>query len=103
MAPRAKMYALKMERQGRVVIPVAVRKALGLEPGDTLVCRSEGDRLILKTRRCAEEELWKAFSKVKGSLSRESIAERRRDAKRELRACWFLRGFEAARRATLDT
>jgi bifunctional DNA-binding transcriptional regulator/antitoxin component of YhaV-PrlF toxin-antitoxin module len=60
-----------------------VRKALGLEPGDTLVCRPEGDHLILKARRKVEEELWKAFAKVKGSLSQELIAERRREAKRE--------------------
>jgi AbrB family looped-hinge helix DNA binding protein len=78
-----KLYALKLGRHGRIVIPAAVRRALGLEPGDTLVCRSQGDRLILKARRDAEEELWKPFAKVKGSLSRELIAERRREAKRE--------------------
>ncbi len=72
-----------MGRQGRVVIPAAVRKALGLESGDTLVCRPEGDHLILTARRKAEEELWKAFAKVKGSLSQELIVERRREAKRE--------------------
>lgn len=77
------MYALKLGRQGRVVIPAAVRKAMGLEPGDTLACRPEGDRLILKARHDAEEELWKSFAKVKGSLFRELIAERRREAKRE--------------------
>lgn len=65
------------------MIPAAVRRALGLKPGDTLLCRSEGDRLILKARRDAEEELWKSFAKVKGSLSRELITERRREAKRE--------------------
>ncbi len=77
------MYALKLGRQGRVVIPAAFRKALGLKPGDTLVCRSEGDRLILKARQNAEEDLWRSFAQVKGSLSRELIAERRREAKRE--------------------
>ncbi len=56
---------------------------MGLEPGDTLVCLSEGDRLILKARHDAEEELWKSFAKVKGSLSKELIAERRLEAKRE--------------------
>lgn len=65
------------------MIPAAVRKSMGLEPGDTLVCLSEGDRLILKARHDAEEELWKSFAKVKGSLSKELIAERRLEAKRE--------------------
>jgi AbrB family looped-hinge helix DNA binding protein len=77
------MYGLKVGRQGRIVIPAALCKALGLEPGDTLVCRSEGDRLILRARCTAEEELWKRFAKVKGSLSQELIAERRREAKHE--------------------
>lgn len=77
------MYGLKLGRQGRVVIPAAVRKALGLKPGDTLVCRPEGDRLILKARREIEQELWESFAKVKGSLSKELIRERRREARRE--------------------
>ncbi|HZY60804.1 MAG TPA: AbrB/MazE/SpoVT family DNA-binding domain-containing protein [Candidatus Binataceae bacterium] len=77
------MYGLKLGRQGRIVIPAQVRKALGLKPGDTLVCRSEGGRLILRPRADVEEELWKTFANVKGSLSEELIAERRREAKRE--------------------
>ncbi len=67
----------------QVTIPQEAFRRLGLKPGDTLVCRSEGDRLILKARQNAEEDLWRSFAQVKGSLSRELIAERRREAKRE--------------------
>ncbi len=77
------MYGLRLGRQGRVVIPAAVRKAMGLKPGDTLMCRPDGDRLILKARREIEEELWARFATVKKSLSKELIEERRREAKRE--------------------
>ncbi len=77
------MYGLKLGRQGRVVIPAAVRKAMGLKPGDILVCRAEADRLIIKTRRELEEELWAMFAKVKGSMSKELIEERRQEARRE--------------------
>ncbi len=77
------MYSLRLGRQGRLVIPAAVRKALGLKPGDTLVCRSEHGRLVLKVRRQIEEELWERFAAVKGSLSGELIRERRREARRE--------------------
>jgi AbrB family looped-hinge helix DNA binding protein len=34
--------------QGRLVIPAALRKALYLKPGDRLVARQEGDRLVLE-------------------------------------------------------
>jgi len=77
------MYSLKLGAQGRVVIPAPVRKALGVKPGDSLVCRAEAGRVILKARREIEEELWEMFAKVKGSLSQELIEERRREAKRE--------------------
>jgi bifunctional DNA-binding transcriptional regulator/antitoxin component of YhaV-PrlF toxin-antitoxin module len=65
------------------VIPAPMRRALGIRQGDTLVCAAAGDRLVLEARRTAEEELWQRFAKVKGSLSREVMAERRREAKRE--------------------
>lgn len=35
---------------GRIVIPAAMRAALGLKPGDTLVARVEGGELRLTTR-----------------------------------------------------
>ncbi len=78
-----KMYSLKLGRQGRMVIPAALRKTLKLKPGDTLICRPEGDRLILKARREIEQELWHSFATVKGSLAKELIQERRREARRE--------------------
>jgi len=77
------MYSLKLGRQGRMVIPAAIRKSLKLKAGDTLICRPEGDRLILKARHEIEQELWNSFAKVKGSLSKELIQERRREARRE--------------------
>jgi AbrB family looped-hinge helix DNA binding protein len=76
------MYQLKLERQGRLVIPAAIRKAMGLKTGDTLVCTAEPDRLTLKARAAVEQELRASFAKVKGSLAQELIAERRREARR---------------------
>jgi AbrB family looped-hinge helix DNA binding protein len=65
-----------------VVIPAPIRKTLGLRSGDTLLCGATEDRLVLKLRRAAEEELWAHFSDVRGSLAKELIRERRREAKR---------------------
>jgi AbrB family looped-hinge helix DNA binding protein len=71
--------------QGRLVIPVALRKALNLKPGDRLIARKEGDRLIFERREAIEQRLWDMFSHIpeRVSLVDELIAERRADAKRE--------------------
>ena len=79
------MYGIRLGRQGRVVLPVPVRKAMGLKPGDTLVCQPEGARLVLRTRREIENELWETFANVKGSMAKELIRERRKEARREAR------------------
>ena len=71
--------------QGRVVIPAEYRKALGVEPGDTLVVWLEGDRLILRRRQAVEDELWSLMEDVEGSLTEELLSERRREAESEAR------------------
>jgi AbrB family looped-hinge helix DNA binding protein len=43
----------RLSASGRLVIPAAVRKALGLEPGDELILRVEDGELRLSTRRHA--------------------------------------------------
>ena len=48
-----------------------------------LLCGAAEDRLVLKLRRAAEEELWAHFSALRGSLAQELIRERRREATRE--------------------
>jgi AbrB family looped-hinge helix DNA binding protein len=83
MSRSAKSYGVRLGRHGRFVIPAPVRKAMGFKPGDTLVCDRKGDRLIVRARREIEKELWERFAKVKGSLARELIAERHREARRE--------------------
>jgi AbrB family looped-hinge helix DNA binding protein len=76
-------YRLRVGPQGRIVIPSALRKVMALKAGTILIGQSEGDRLVLRPRREIEDELWHAFSRVKGSLSSELISERRRQARRE--------------------
>ena len=71
--------------QGRLVIPATLRKALNLKPGDRLIARKEGDRLVFERRETIEKRLWEMFSHIprRVSLVDELIAERRADARRE--------------------
>lgn len=75
--------SIRLGPQGRVVIPVALRKLLALRPGDAMVVWVEGDRLVLRPRRAVEEELWKLFAGVEGSLADDLIRERRQEARRD--------------------
>jgi AbrB family looped-hinge helix DNA binding protein len=68
--------------QGRLVIPAALRKALNLKPGDRLVARKEGDRLVLERRETVVKRLQASFEHIPKNVSLvdELIAERRAEA-----------------------
>jgi AbrB family looped-hinge helix DNA binding protein len=69
--------------KGRVVIPVELRRQLGLEEGTELVALLEGDGVLLMPRRAVKRRLRELFAGSPGSLSSELIAERRRAAAEE--------------------
>jgi len=69
------------------VIPAAFRKALGINAGDVLVLRVEDDELRIMTMKKRIEQaqrLVRKFVKPGISLVDELIAERRREAQKEL-------------------
>ncbi len=70
---------LILGQQGRLVIPVEVRTALGLAPGDRLHLYLAGPRLVLERQQDAVAELRGMGSKVPmaRSLVDELLAERR--------------------------
>jgi AbrB family looped-hinge helix DNA binding protein len=41
----------KISTKGQVVLPSAIRRRLGLQPGDPLDVKAEGDRIVLTPRR----------------------------------------------------
>ncbi|HZC23504.1 MAG TPA: AbrB/MazE/SpoVT family DNA-binding domain-containing protein [Candidatus Binatia bacterium] len=77
---------LKVNENGRVVIPAPFRKALGINTGDEVLVWVEGDELRMTTmKRRLERAQRRARQYLKPgvSLVDELIAERREAAKRE--------------------
>ncbi|MDQ3397880.1 MAG: AbrB/MazE/SpoVT family DNA-binding domain-containing protein [Deinococcota bacterium] len=77
------LAAVKLGKQGRLVIPAPLRQELGLEMGDELVARVENGRLIFEPRAAVVKRLRERFKDIKGSLADELLAERREEAARE--------------------
>ena len=70
---------VSLDRQGRLMIPAPLRRALELEEGDRLVARQEADRLVLKKPERVKKRLKARFAHVpvERALVDELIAERR--------------------------
>ena len=86
MIESSRQMEVHLGRQGRLVIPAALRRLLGFEEGDVLVARSEAGRLILEKQETIKRRLKARFSQLpKGtSLADELIAERREETTREV-------------------
>jgi len=76
----------RVNQNGRVVIPAAFRKKLGIRAGDEVILRVEGDELRITTmKRNIEraQQFVRKFVKPGVSLVDELIAERREAARNE--------------------
>jgi AbrB family looped-hinge helix DNA binding protein len=77
---------LRVNENGRVVIPASYRKVMGIKPGDEVVLRIEDDELritTLKRRLERAQRRVRKYVKAGRSLADELIAERREAAKHE--------------------
>ena len=77
---------MRVNENGRVVIPASFRKALGINIGDEVVLRIENDELritTLKRRLERAQCLVQKHLKPGTSLADELIAERREAARNE--------------------
>jgi len=77
---------MRVNENGRVVIPASYRKALGINVGDEVVLRIEDDELrimSLKRRLEQAQRRIRRYIKPGRSLAEELIVERREAAKRE--------------------
>jgi AbrB family looped-hinge helix DNA binding protein len=76
----------RLNANGRVVIPAAVRRALDLRPGDELILRVEGGELRLSTRRQAlarARRMIREYIPSEEDLTQSLIDDRRAEAARE--------------------
>lgn len=77
---------LRLNANGRVVIPASVRKALGVKAGDELILEKKDDCFLLTTQ---QQRIRRAQRRARArlgtgtSLADELIAERRKAAKNE--------------------
>jgi AbrB family looped-hinge helix DNA binding protein len=77
---------MRINANGRVVIPASYREALGIKAGDEVILRMEDDELritTMKRRIERAQRLVRKYVKPGVSLVDELIAERREAAKRE--------------------
>ena len=69
--------------KGRVVIPVEIRRRLGLHEGSELVALLEGDGVLLLPRDAVKRRLRGLFAGVSTSMADELIRDRRAAAAAE--------------------
>jgi AbrB family looped-hinge helix DNA binding protein len=80
------IHSVKIDGSGRMVLPAAVRRALGIEGPDELVVEVEAGQVRLASRRAA---LAAALDEVRkylpadADLADELIADRRAESRRE--------------------
>lgn len=77
---------LRVNENGRLVLPAAFRKALDIRPGDQVVARLEGDEVRITTLARRIERVQRhvrQYVKPGISLAGELIAERREAARHE--------------------
>lgn len=74
--------------QGRLVVPAALRRRLGIESGDVLMARAEDDRLVLERREAILARLHRRFAVVPEdvSLADDLVRQRREESSREAEA-----------------
>jgi AbrB family looped-hinge helix DNA binding protein len=73
---------IKVNEQGRIVIPIQLRQQLGLVNGSKLVARLDGNRIILEKPADVFQRLRSTFNSP-DSLVDELINERRAEAAHE--------------------
>ncbi|HEV2487424.1 MAG TPA: AbrB/MazE/SpoVT family DNA-binding domain-containing protein [Terracidiphilus sp.] len=84
---KSKYVKVRLNNNGRIVIPAEIRHQLGLEPGDTVLLSVEGDMLKLESHRnriLKVQESMRKFIPTGRRLAKALIADRREEAQQEM-------------------
>lgn len=83
------MERLRLDRQGRLLVPAGMRKAMGLRVGSELLATVQCGRLILETSDAAWARFRALFGDVPpdSSVVEELLAERRDEVGRDWPGC----------------
>ena len=82
----AEQTRMRVGQNGRMVIPAAFRKAMGIEVGDEILLRMEDDELRITTQQrriCRAQRRAQRYLKHGASLVEELLSERREAARNE--------------------
>lgn len=80
-------YKGKVDSAGRVLIPVELREKMDVKPGATVTITAGRGRIVVEARSAAvraAQKYFRALAPESEVWSEELIAERRREARREL-------------------
>jgi len=81
-----KVYHVRLNEEGRLVIPAPLRKRLGFVPGQEVLLQADPDGLRVYTRESSlrRMQLWVATGVAAGrNLADDLMAERRAEAVKE--------------------
>jgi AbrB family looped-hinge helix DNA binding protein len=76
----------KLNENGRILIPAAIREQMGIKPGDSVVLTLEDGVLRVESYRATIRKMQQEMQQYKKpgvSVTDEFIAERREEARRE--------------------
>ena len=56
------MATIMLSSKAQIVLPAAIRKKLGLHPGDRLIIEAEGDRAVIRKAPVSDLQALEAFA-----------------------------------------
>ncbi len=81
---RTQTHSSNIGVKGRTIVPQAIRQALGVEEGDTILYLETSEGVVLTTKQALIDQLTGAFARDDGlDLTQELIADRHAEAARE--------------------
>ena len=81
------LYEVPIQDNGRLILPAALRRSLGLAKGDKVIIETEGDAITLTTarlRRKRVQQIAAQYRQPGAKVVDEFLSEKRTDAAREI-------------------